>query len=136
MLIRAKSVLGIKDLDGNSPIYPGTCAEVDESTGKRLVEIGVAEETGRPAAVGTIHQAPTQVPSENPPAIPNAQNELSEGENDELESMSFNELKALAKEMGIETGKIKSKAGMIQAIHEAGAADQPPVFEAQEVVEG
>lgn len=136
MFIRAKCVLGIKTKDGRSPIYPGSVAEVDDRDGKLMVERGVAEETGRPAAVGTIHQAPTQVPSENPPAIPNAQNEPSEGENDELESMSFNELKALAKEMGIETGKIKSKAGMIQAIHEAGAADQPPVFDAQEVVEG
>ena len=136
MLIKAKTVLGIKDLDGNSPIYPGTYAEVDESTGKRLVESGVAEETTRPEAVGSIHQAQTPVPSENPPAIPNAQNEPSEGENDDLESMTFNELKALAKEMGIETGKIKSKSGMIQAIHEAAANDQPPVFEAQEVVEG
>lgn len=136
MFIRAKCVLGIKTKDGRSPIYPGSVAEVDDRDGKLMVERSVAEETGRPAAVGTIHQAPTQVPSENPPAIPNAQNEPSEGENDELESMSFNELKALAKEMGIETGKIKSKAGMIQAIHEAGAADQPPVFEAQEVVEG
>ena len=136
MFIRAKCVLGIKTKDGRSPIYPGSVAEVDDRDGKLMVERGVAEETIRPAAVGSILQAPTQVPSENPPATPNAQNEPSEGENDDLESMTFTELKALAKEMGIETGKIKSKAGMIQAIHEAAADDQPPVFEAQEVVEG
>ena len=136
MFIRAKCVLGIKTKDGRSPIYPGSVAEVADRDGKLMVERGVAEETIRPAAVGSIRQAPTQVPSENPPATPNAQNEPSEGENDDLESMTFTELKALAKEMGIETGKIKSKAGMIQAIHEAAADDQPPVFEAQEVVEG
>ena len=136
MFIRAKCVLGIKTKDGRSPIYPGSVAEVDDRDGKLMVERGVAEETGRPAAVGTVHQAPTPIPGENPSAIPDAQNEPSEGENDDLESMTFNELKALAKEMGIETGKIKSKAGMIQAIHEAAADDQPPVFEAQEVVEG
>ena len=136
MFIRAKCVLGIKTKDGRSPIYPGSVAEVDDRDGKLMVERGVAEETTRPEAVGSIHQAQTPVPSENPPATPNAQNEPSEGENDDLESMTFTELKALAKEMGIETGKIKSKAGMIQAIHEAATDDQPPVFEAQEVVEG
>lgn len=101
-----------------------------------MVERGVAEEISSARKIQPGNISAGKTPSENPPAIPNAQNEPSEGENDELESMSFNELKALAKEMGIETGKIKSKAGMIQAIHEAGAADQPPVFEAQEVVEG
>lgn len=140
MLIKAKCVLGIKAKDGRSPIWPGSVAEVDDHEGKLMVERGVAEEISSARKIQPGNISAGKTPSENPPAIPNAQNEPSEGENDELESMSFNELKEMAKGLGIDTGKIKSKAGMIAAIEDVATGipadgDVPPVFDAQEVID-
>lgn len=135
MYLKAKSVICDTSADGRSPLYPGDQFEIDEKIGKVLVERGAAVEIPRPAAQASIPQRSAKGTGENPSGAVNAQNEPSEGENDDLESMSYAELKAIAKEMGIETGRIKSKAGMIQAIHEAAADDQPPVFGAQDVVD-
>ena len=64
---------------------------------------------------------------------------------EDLEEMTYTQLKELAKDMGIETGKIKSKAAMIEAICSeevytdaddvVETGEEPPTFEAQEVVE-
>ena len=134
MFIRAFCVLGIKAKDGRSPIYPGTIAEVDDAEGLRMIEAGCATEVGAVDAERPGKAAPVSVPSENPPEIGNAQNEPSEGENEGLEAMSYTELKAMAKEMGIETGKIKIKTGMIDAIR-AAQADEFPDLAPQEVIE-
>jgi len=88
-------------------------------------------------------------PGENPSKDGNAQNGPENAGNgkiaghldaEQLQDMTFTELKALAKDMGIETGKIKSKAGMIEAITAVEVyADEleeaPPVFDAQDVIE-
>ena len=147
MLIKAKCVLGIRDKNGTGPIYPGCIADVDDREAKRLIAQGVAESVARPAAVGTGKAAPADKAGENPSEDENAQNGALNPENEitetedlgKLEDMSFNELKQIAKDLGIETGKIKSKAGMIAAISDVAtgipADEEPPVFEAQEVVE-
>ena len=156
MFIKAKCVLGIKTKDGRSPIYPGSVAEVDDRDGKLMVERGVAEEINAAPKKRGGNISAGKTPSENPPKDENAQNEPSTPENGEgtikgnlvkedLEEMSFTQLKELAKDMGIETGKIKSKAAMIEAICSvevtADADDvvetgeEPPTFDAQEVVE-
>ena len=156
MFIKAKCVLGIKTKDGRSPIYPGSVAEVDDRDGKLMVERGVAEKINASPKNRSGNISAGKTPSENPPKDENAQNEPSTPENDEgtikgnlakddLEAMSYTQLKELAKDMGIETGKIKSKEAMIEAICSvevtADADDvvetgeEPPTFDAQEVVE-
>lgn len=135
MLIRAKIVLGTKDKTGRSPIYPGAVAEVDDKVGKRYVESGLAVEIDGTAPKSTDTAAPVSLPCENPSRAENAQKapESLENEHDILQDMTYTELKALAKEKGIEIGRIKSKAGMIEAI--TAFDETPPVFDAQEVIE-
>jgi len=125
MFIRALCVLGIKTKDGRSPIWPGSVAEVDDADGLRMIELGCATETGAVPSERPGSTAPVSVPSENSNETGNARNEPSEGENGDLEAMSYTELKAMAKEMGIEAGKIKSKSGMIDAIRAAQADEFP-----------
>ena len=123
MFIRALCILGIKDKNGEGPIWPGAVAEVDDKTGKRLVSIGHAEEVSnsKPQTTGKAPLASN--PTGNTPKTENEQKGPENGENvkghldgTDLETMSFADLKALAKDMGIDTGKIKSKSGMIEAI--------------------
>ena len=125
MFIRALCVLGIKTKDGRSPIWPGSVAEVDDADGLHMIELGCATETGAVPSERPGSTAPVSVPSENSNETGNARNEPSEGENGDLEAMSYTELKAMAKEMGIEAGKIKSKSGMIDAIRAAQADEFP-----------
>ena len=141
MFIRAYCVLGIKTVDGRSPVYPGSVAEVNED--------GCAVEVGAGASVRTGKAAPVSNPGENPSKDGNAQNGPQNAGNgqiaghldaEQLQEMTFTELKALAKDMGIETGKIKSKAGMIEAItavevYADDLEEAPPVFDAQDVIE-
>lgn len=141
MLIRAKIVLGIKDKNGTSPIYPGGVADVDENLGKRMVLSGYAEDMSGTVAKSTAVAAPVSLPVENPseptetcmtPKTP-VNDDVTE---ESLQAVSYTELKSIAKKMGIETGKIKSKAGMIEAILSANDFDEaPPVFDAQEVID-
>ena len=151
MFIRSKCVLGVTAKDGTCPIYPGFCAEVDDAEGKRAVESGYAVEitavaTERPGSTGVASQTSvnpsTEETAQNGPG--NAGNGQIAGhlDRDQLQEMSYTDLKALAKDMGIETGKIKSKAGMIEAICAvevyADADDPeeaPPVFDAQDVID-
>lgn len=149
MFIRAYCVLGIKTKDGRSPVYPGSVAEVSDDDGLRMIERGCAVEVNAGASVRTGKAAPASKPVDNPPEIGNARNGPENAENgkiaghldaEQLQDMTFTELKALAKNMGIETGKIKSKAGMIEAITAVEVyADEleeaPPVFDAQDVIE-
>lgn len=148
MFIKSRVVLGLTSKDGRCPIFPGCIAEVDDAEGKSAVESGYAWEitAGAPAAPSNVPSA--SKPSENPTKTEGAQNGAGNAENgqvtghldsEQLQEMSFADLKALAKDMGIETGKIRSRAGMIDAITavEVSADDQdsPPVFDAQEVIE-
>ena len=151
MFIRAKSVLGIRNKDGVGPIYPGCTAEVDDELGAKFVADGFAVEIAHPGAVASSKAAPVPSPGENPSNGETAQNGPENAGNgqiaghldrDQLQEMSYTDLKALAKDMGIETGKIKSKAGMIEAICAvevyADADDPeeaPPVFDAQDVID-
>ena len=139
MFIRALCVLGIKAKDGRSPIYPGSVSEVDDADGLRMIEAGCAVEVGAVATERPSNISPTRSLSENPPEIGNARNEPSEGKNGDLEDMTYTELKAMAKEMGIETGKLKSKSSMIEAIESAMRAapteDDLPDLAPQDVVD-
>ena len=102
--------------------------DVDPDEAARLVELGVAEYvTG---------EAVTEPQKADIPA------EVEELEKDvPLEEMTFTQLKEIAKGLGIDTGKIKSKAAMIEAISaeaEEGIPaddDQAPDLNAQDVVD-
>lgn len=98
---------------GEAPI------DVTEAEGERLIGLGVAE-----AVQAEKIKAPKQEPVEKAPEA--------ENEGTRLEDMSFNELKALAQETGVDVSGIRSKSGLIEAIN---AAEEVPSFDAQDVVD-
>ncbi len=98
---------------GEAPI------DVTEAEGERLIGLGVAE-----AVQAEKIKAPKQEPVEKAPEA--------ENEGVSLEEMSFNELKALAQENGVDVSGIRSKSGLIEAIN---AAEEVPSFDAQDVVD-
>ena len=137
MLIKPKVVIGAKSKDGTGPLYPGCVYDVDDETAMRLVAKGVA-------VTDEIRIVPAPAaanPSENPIQGGNAPEGPSEGEHEiiDLEAMTYNELKAMAQGMGIETGKLKSKAAMIEAITQAmpglPADDDLPDLTPQDVID-
>ena len=77
---------------------------------KRLVSSGVAEYV-------IEEPEPVEAPIQSRPEPPE------EDEPDPLSGMSFDELKALASEMGIDTKGMRSKASVIAAIEEAKPPD-------------
>ena len=106
--------------------------EVDDAEAERLFALGVAE-----MADPEENKAPEAKAAEKAPEV---SGEPITGHLDgvDLESMSFNDLKALAKDIGIDAGKIKSKAGLIQAITEVeveAPAEELPAFDAEDVVD-
>lgn len=115
--------------------------DVDPEEAARLVEAGVAEYVNdEPAKAAKAPEAPAEEPVAEEPEAPAEETVTEEIEGTDLESMTFAELKALAQEKGIETGKIKSKAAMIQAISEYAeegipADDDLPELSAQDVVD-
>lgn len=98
---------------GEAPI------NVEKAEGERLISLGVAE-----AVQAEKIKAPKQEPVEKAPEA--------ENEGVSLEEMSFNELKALAQENGVDVSGIRSKSGLIEAIN---AAEEAPSFDAQDVVD-
>lgn len=141
MFIRAYCVLGIKTVDGRSPVYPGSVAEVSDEDGLRMIEDGCAVEVGSGASVRAGKAASDAGTGENPSNGGNARNGHSEGLHEviDLEAMTYTELKAMAQEMGINTGKLKSKAQMIEAITQAmpglPADDELPELTPQDVID-
>ena len=146
MLIKARVVLGLTSRDGKCPIFPGDTAVVDDAEGKRAVEAGYAWEVDAVPADKPGNISPVSSRCENPSGGQSAQNGPENANNvkghldrDQLEEMSFADLKALAKDMGIETGKIRSKSGMIEAILavevEAPIEDELPDLAPQEVID-
>ena len=97
--------------------------ELEDAEAKRLVSLGVAEIITEGVATGGNGEE-TNPPSVNLSNDENGSNGENEGGNDidghldaeQLEEMTIKELKALAEDMGIDTGKFKVKAEYIQAI--------------------
>ena len=96
---------------------------LEDAEAKRLVSLGVAEIITEGVATGGNGEETTP-PSVNPSNDENGSNGENKGDNDivghldaeQLEEMTIKELKALAEDMGIDTGKYKVKADYIQAI--------------------
>lgn len=148
MLLKAKTVILLRQNHSVRMITPGETFEVNEGTAKRYLETEAAVKavSGLPQATGK--GLPVASPDGNTPKSGSAQNGPKTGENvkgyldgSDLETMSFADLKALAKDMGIDTGKIKSKSGMIEAISSVEVEaplteeDDLPDLTPQEVVE-
>jgi len=131
MLIKSRVVLGLTSVDGKCPIFPGDSAVVDDDEGRRAVEAGYAWEINAVPAERHVRTAPAPSMGEHPVNGGTAQNGPGNAEND-LEAMSYAELKAMAKEMGIDTGKLKSKSKMIEAI--TGSGDSFPNLVPQDVI--
>jgi hypothetical protein len=133
MLIRPKTVIGAKSKDGTGPLYPGCVYDVEDETAMRLVAKGVADTD----EIRVVPAPAASIPSENPPESGNAPEGPTEGENaTDLEAMSFMELKLKAQSMGIETGKLRSKSALIEAITAAeNPGDDFPDLTPQDVIE-
>lgn len=102
------------------PVKPGNPPiDVEEAEGERLIGLGVAE-----AVQAENIKAPGKEAAETAPEA--------ENKGVSLEEMSFNELKALAQENGVDVSGIRSKSGLIEAIT---AAEEAPSFDAQDVVD-
>lgn len=151
MLLKAKTIFLLPDGDSKRPVYPGETVNADENTARELISLGAAAEVSRPATISARPAPAEAIPGENPSegdsvckGPENAENGHIAGhlDGEQLQDMSFADLKALANDMGINAGKIRSKAGLIEAIKAvevfAEAEDPeeaPPVFDAQDVIE-
>jgi hypothetical protein len=123
--------------------------DVDEAEAKRLISLGVAEPVEPRKNTAPVTEAVEKAPeaeaeeetvTEAVEEAPEAEEETVTGNLDgaDLEDMSFNDLKALAKDMGIDAGKFKSKAALIKAISEVeveAPAEDLPDLEAEDVVD-
>lgn len=106
------------------PVRPGEPPiEVEQAEGERLIALGVAAEV-----------TPEKITAQEPEAPEGASEAKTEGT--ALEDMSFNDLKALAQENGIDIAGIRSKAGLIEAITAAqDPEDGFPTLDAQDVID-
>lgn len=114
MLIKAKTVFR----HGSNLVTPGATLDVPDNLAKRLICLKAAEEVLLSQPEIVRNAPPDENPNGNTPEDENGQNSPIMGHLDgtDLEDMSFADLKSLAQDMGIETGKIRSKSAMIEAI--------------------
>lgn len=121
------------------PVYQGGICDVDPEEAARLVKIGAAE-----YAEGGQEQ-PSVDEEEPPEASPIGETSEEEKAEEtpftapELDDMSFDELKALAKELDVDTKGLRSKQALREAL--AAAMDEdvhsdelPPELSAAEVI--
>ena len=151
MLLRAKTIFLLPDGDSKRTVYPGETVNADESIAQELISLGAAVEMARPGTKSACPAPADVIPGENPANGEIAQNGPENAENgqvaghldaEQLQEMSFADLKSLAKDMGINAGSIRSKAALIAAISAVEIlvdaedhGEAPPVFDAQDVVD-
>ena len=127
------------------PVYQGTTVELENEEADRLVSIGCAEYASD-ADGATLLEAESEKTGGNLSEGENVPESPTEGvfiESMALEDMSFDMLKQLAAQMGIEDiGKLRSKQALREAIAQATSAEdeeitgaEPPDLSASEVVE-
>lgn len=137
MLIKAKTVFR----HGSNLVTPGATLDVPDNLAKRLICLKAAEEVLLSQPETARKAPPDENPNGNTPEDENGQEgpENGEIEGAALEDMSLADLKAYAQELGIETGKIRSKAAMIEAIsayaEDGIPADDLPDLSPQDVVD-
>lgn len=120
-------------------IERGQCCEVPEAEAERLIALGVAR-TAAQSVSGTVATSAdglnSNAPSVNTPSEENG----AEGEKtaylepEQLKELTNDKLRELAEDMGISTGKLKTKAQLIDAITAVAVApgeDALPVLGAE-----
>lgn len=128
--------------DGSShpvTIERGQCCEVPEAEAERLIALGIARmavQSGSGAVATSADGLNSNAPSVNTPSEENG----AEGEETaridprQLKELTNDKLRELAEDMGISTGKLKTKAQLIDAITAVEVApgeDVLPVFGAE-----
>jgi len=145
MFIRALCVLGIKARDGRSPIYPGSVVEVDDEVGLRMINNCSAKEMPCPDEKTARPASPKPGTGENPPKAVNApegpktgvavDEEASTMDRAYLETLTFTELKEIAKTFGVYSGTMRSKEAVIEALTSIPVGEELPVLTPQDVVD-
>ncbi len=100
------------------PKSEGDVVDVKDEEAKRLINLGVAEyatETSEVTGMGGSEVSTV----DNTPETENASNEADEGEEINFDDMTVEQLKGVAKQMGINTSKLRSKKALIDAINDA-----------------
>lgn len=144
MIKIVKGVYGYVDKHGF--VRPKDCNskpfETSPEQEARLVKLGVAEYVDEPEKAEPVNE-PAQVQS------PEIGEEAAHLDPDQLKELTNAELKAMAKDMDIDTAKLKTKAQLIEAITAVDVVpgpdedsedleddgEQPPEFDAAEAVE-
>ncbi len=146
MLIRALNVLLATTNDGQSPIYPGRTVEVDDAVGREFVGLRAAVEVSEFATVCPAEGPLDEIPNGNTPNDENAPETPKTGipvdeENNTmdrayLETLSFTELKEIAKTYGVYSGTMRSKESVVEALTAIPVSDEEiPVLSPQDVVD-
>lgn len=148
MLLKAKNVILLRKNHSAQMITPGEVFEVDEGTAKRYLETNAAVKAVS-GLTETAGKAPAaQTPNGNTPSGENAQETPKTGipvddENNTmdrayLETLSFSELKEIAKSFGVYSGTMRSKESVIEALTSIPVSDDDddlPDLTPQDVVE-
>jgi len=148
MLLKAKTVILLRQNHSVRMIVPGEKFETDEETGKRYLAEGSAAETSVLPSVGPGNPPVASNPNGNTPSGKNAQETPKTGvpvdeENNTmdrayLETLSFAELKEIAKSFGVYSGTMRSKESVIEALTSIPVSDDDddlPDLTPQDVVE-
>jgi len=146
MRIRAINILLAKTIDGRSPVYPGEIVELDDKLAKELISLKAAVEVQNSPVATADKAGLASSPDGNTPEGEDGQNGPENGYSDtghldaeQLQEMSFSDLKKLAEDMNIDTKGIRSKSAMIEAITaveiEYSAGDDAPALSVQDVIE-
>jgi len=147
MRLRAKTIFLLPVGGNKRTVYPGETVEADEEFAQEMISLGAATEVAQLAKIPARLASADTKSSENQSESGNASERAETPENslsrEKLEEMSFAQLKEVAKALGIENvGKIKSKAGLIEAILQDGEGiledapeEEPPALDALDVIE-
>lgn len=144
MLIKAKTVFR----HGSNLVTPGATLDVPDNLAKRLICLKAAEEVQLSQPETVWNAPPDENPNGNTPSGENAQETPKTGipvddENNTmdrayLETLSFSELKEIAKSFGVYSGTMRSKESVIEALTSISVSDDDddlPDLTPQDVVE-
>lgn len=120
-------------------IERGQCCEVPEAEAERLIALGVAR-TAAQSGSGAVATSTDGLNSNAPSVNTHSEENGAEGEKtayldpEQLKELTNDKLRELAEDMGISTGKLKTKTQLIDAITAVEVApgeDALPVFGAE-----
>lgn len=134
MLLRAKTIFLLPDGDSKRTVYPGETVNADENTANELISLGAAVEITRPGSISVIPASADTIPGDNQAkgeSIQESQKagfpadeEISVMDRTYLETLSFTELKEIAKTNGVYSGTMRSKEAVIEALVSISCSDE------------